>query len=188
MNTTNNNPALDFVCYPHSSMGRERCVLIAKEDIARSERRVAAATTRMGILSAGKRKKSWRKRKITYAIRDIRSEYLATPKGSYAVVGQYANLFPYEREVITLFEKDTGSQAIEKEMNIQLTKEEVIASIAGRNLETIALGDNLNAAKTEIEKAIDEISKKENIKLRNEDMEELANLSILLLKKISEQI
>jgi len=188
MNTTNNDPALDFVCYPHSSMGRESCVLIAKEDIARSEWREAVATTRMGILSAGKRKKSWRKRKITYALRDRRSAYLATPKGNYAVVRQYANLFPYEREVISLFEKDTGSPAIEKEMNIHLTKEEVISSIAGRNLETIALEDNLNAAKIEIEKAIDEIAKKEDIKLRNEDMEELANLSVLLLKKISEQI
>lgn len=188
MNTTNNNPALDFVCYPHSSMGRKRGVLIAKEDIARSEWREAATTTRRGILSAGKRKKSWRERETTSAIRNIRSEDLATHMGNYVVVGQYANLFPYEREATILLEKDKGSQVIEKEMNIQLTKEEVIASIAGRNFETIVLEDNLNAAKIEIEKAIDEIAKKEDIKLRNEDMEELTNISVLLLKKISEQI
>ena len=85
--------------------------------------------------------------------------------------------------MITFFEKDRGSQAIEKEMNIHLTKEEVISTIAGKNFETIAPEDNLNVAKIEIEKAIDEIAKKEDIELRNEDMEELVNLSVFFIEK-----
>ena len=43
---------------------------------------------------------------------------MATSKGKYAVVRQYANLFPYKREVMTLLEKDMGRQAIEKEIQI----------------------------------------------------------------------
>lgn len=190
MNTTNNNPALDFVCYSHRSMGRERHALVAEEDIERSEWREAGGATRIGILSAGKRKKfikkSWRKRKITYAIRDVGEEF-ATPMGNY-VVGQSINLFPYATGVITTFENEKEIPVIEREVEINLTKEEVMGSIMGKSLENIAPQDNINAAKTEIIKAIEEIAEKEDVKLRNKDKEELANLSIMLLKKIGEEI
>jgi len=84
---------LDFV-YSHSTMGRERGVSIAKEDIARTWWMDAVATT----------------------TGNIRRKYLATLKGNYVVVRQNANLFPYEKALITFFEKDEGSQVIEKEI------------------------------------------------------------------------
>lgn len=93
MNTTNNNPVLDFVS-SHSSMGRERYVSITKEDIAGSGWMDTAATT---------------------ATRDRRRRYLATLKGKYAIVRQYADLFPYENVAVTTFEKDEELQVIEKQ-------------------------------------------------------------------------
>ena len=67
-------------------------------------------------------------------------------------------------------------------------EEEILGGIKGKSFEYIAPKDNINAAKAEILKAIEEIAEKEDVKLRNKDKDELANLSIMLLKKIGEEI
>jgi len=119
MNPINVIPPLDFVYHINSSMGRERYVSVAEGYKGRSEWRKTYASTITPIQSHGGRKKtlekSWRKRETFYAIRDIVDE-LATPMGNYVVGGQSINLFPYENEVITTFEKDKESQVIEKEI------------------------------------------------------------------------
>lgn len=93
MKMTINNPELDFVC-SRSSMGRERYVAISKDVIAKNGWMEAVADT---------------------ATRDIKRRYLATLNGKYAIVRQYADLFPYENAAITTFEKDEESQVIEKQ-------------------------------------------------------------------------
>ena len=77
---------------------------------------------------------------------------------------------------------------IKNEINIDLTEEEYLDSIKGIRSESIASKDDINAAKAEILKVIEEIAKKEHVELKNTTKEELANLSIILLKKIGEGI
>jgi translation initiation factor 2B subunit (eIF-2B alpha/beta/delta family) len=76
----------------------------------------------------------------------------------------------------------------QNEIKIYLTEEEVLDIIKGKGLENIAPKDNINAAKAEIMKAIKEIAEKRHVELRYKDKEELTNLSIMLLKRISEEI
>ena len=77
---------------------------------------------------------------------------------------------------------------IKNEININLTEEEYIDSIKGTHFKVIASKDDTNAAKAEIIKAIEEIAESEHVELKNETKKELANLSIVLLKKLGEGI
>jgi len=83
---------------------------------------------------------------------------------------------------------------VEKEININLPEEEFSDIIMGShrgigiNCESIASKEDINAAKAEITKAIEEIAEKEHVELKNKTKEELANLSIILLGKIGEGV
>ena len=182
---THYNPVGRFI--GHSTMERERSELVTAEDTERSEWIGAMnATTIAGTPHVEKRKKirkvSWKGGEMgTYAIRigelsveeiERATRELSTEAGFYAVANPPVDLPP----------------TVEKEIKIYLTEEEILDSIRGTGFENIAPKVNINAAKAEIIKAIEEIAEKEHIELRNGDMEELANLSIMLLKRISEGI
>jgi hypothetical protein len=182
---TEYNPIGGFI--GHSTMERERCELITVEDTKRSEGvGIMNAATILGTPPVDKRKKirkiSWRGGEMdTYAIRigeisvkeiERATMELSTKAGFYTVASPAVDI----------------PSTVEKEIKIYLTEEEILDSIKGKYFENIAPKVNIDAAKAEIVKAIEEIAEKEHVELRNEDTEELANLSIMLLKKISEGI
>jgi len=72
-------------------------------------------------------------------------------------------------------------------IEIYLTKKEVINAMEG-NLENIVPRVGVNIAKDKIMKVIDEIASKKKVKLNNQDKDKLANVAIVLLKKISDRI
>ncbi len=72
-------------------------------------------------------------------------------------------------------------------VNIPITEDDVLTAMAGVNLKTIASENDINSAKSEIIKAIDTIAKEEKVKLKSQDKDKLANLTIMLLKRISER-
>ncbi|MCX6680744.1 MAG: hypothetical protein NTX42_10340 [Methanothrix sp.] len=73
---------------------------------------------------------------------------------------------------------------VERSFEVSLTRSEIIESISGENLPSIASPEIITSAKTDIMVAIAEIAKRENVLLTEEEKEKLANFSVYLLKKL----
>lgn len=75
---------------------------------------------------------------------------------------------------------------IERRLEVSVGRNEIEESLSGRNLTSMGPSiEIINQAKSDLKSAIDEIANAEHVQLTEEDKEKLANISILLLKKVS---